>query len=267
VAAASSPARASATATTARTTPGSSTRPSSRAGETRRQLPAPGQWMVKGTVGFDDSPITEVAPVHLSENGLVLGAGESLEGRRYTRARDGGPVRTLPVPGRVHRRLHSTRWVFGGDNSVCTGTASGSGSARCRGHVNVGYYSGGKCLVEASRDGGEFAAVGEIGQVSTRTFALPAGLFPAREIRIRLRSAAAADRKGDSRRVLPGPCLHLRRGPGGRRHVAQRGHDVPGHRAPDAEPGVSVESLGSLRPAAGRGPGSVCAARPTSRRR
>lgn len=154
-----------------------------------------GQWQLKGTVSFDDVELHEARAFHFRRAGLELGDGESICGGRYVaQPHFGGEGANDWRPLVIHTAgFNSNRWTFGEGQAVVYRHAPGRRQKAATVSVHVGYHTGGRCLVEAGRDGRTFEALGEIGQVAERSFPLPVDLFPAPEIFIRLR---ASERSG-----------------------------------------------------------------------
>ena len=150
-----------------------------------------GQWHASGEIAFDDVVVEEVQAIHARQDALVLGDGEDVSGGSYTfRAPLNSDGRNSSRPLALAAcNFNSNRWTFGANSEVIYAHQVGdhtqvSGEVE----VTVGYYSGGQLIVEASADGKPWQAIGLLGEKGTLTQALPEGLFPAKEIRIRLRA-------------------------------------------------------------------------------
>ena len=174
-----------------------------------------GQWHVSGEVAFADVLLTEVQAVHAREGDLVLGEGERVAGDTYRfRAPLGGEGRNSSRP-LLHAAcgFNSNRWTFGADSEVVYGHRVGERTQTAGSvEVVVGYYSGGQLVVEACADGKPWQAVGTLGEAGTLAAPLPADLFPAKEVQIRLR-ARAKERVGaapERSRLLPGAWVRVR---------------------------------------------------------
>ncbi|MBN1421350.1 MAG: DUF4091 domain-containing protein [Planctomycetes bacterium] len=150
-----------------------------------------GLWEKAGTVWFDDASLVPCVPVHRRIADRTLGAGESLDGKRYVFAPDFGgegagyarPLATWTCG------FNSMRWTFGPGQSLVYRQEVGSApQTAARVSVAVGYHTAGGCIVEASRDESEWIRAGAISGVDSKTFALPAALFPAPAVFVRLRS-------------------------------------------------------------------------------
>jgi hypothetical protein len=149
-----------------------------------------GQWESKGTVQFDAVRLVHVIPVHKPVGKLLLGEGESIkdgqylfqsnfgyEGSNYSRTLAGATV-----------GFNSDRWCFGGTAQVTyhfglPGHRFLSGDAA----VTIGWHSRGGCLVEVSRDGKSWRTLATQNGLGAAKAALPADLFPAEVIGLRLR--------------------------------------------------------------------------------
>ncbi|MBI4881259.1 MAG: DUF4091 domain-containing protein [Planctomycetes bacterium] len=154
-----------------------------------------GQWRWNGTVWFDDIEVLPVVPVDSPGDGLVLGSGEHLRGGRYhfESLFDGfGSNHSRPLAS-CRAGFNTDRLVFSAGGAVTyrfglPGARFTSGAAR----VHVGHHVSGSCLVEASLDGAEWTLAGSVAGLGRREFPLPAHLFPAAEVFLRLRAEEGA---------------------------------------------------------------------------
>lgn len=159
-----------------------------------------GQWTVNGTGQFDDVELRPVLPVYATEGEVVLGDGEEVAGNQYTfKPNYGGP-------GSNHSRclvsatasFNSSRFCFGpGSEVIYKQQVGATEQTAARVHVNVGYYQAGTCVVEAAREPGQWQQVGQINALAAKDFDLPASLFPAAAIYIRLRSPGNEEKSAD----------------------------------------------------------------------
>lgn len=149
-----------------------------------------GQWHLKGTVAFADFRLTPVVPVHLGQGPSRLGEGEQIEQHTYSF--------TAPLAGEGSNSsrtlashtagFNSNRWVFGGDSEVVyRHQLAGVHQTSARVTVSLGYYTGGECVVSASRDGTNWVEAARIPGLGSRTVELPASLFPADAVWVRLK--------------------------------------------------------------------------------
>ncbi|MEW6358700.1 MAG: glycoside hydrolase domain-containing protein [Planctomycetota bacterium] len=150
-----------------------------------------GQWHKRGTVWFDDIEFTEVAPIHLMRDGVTLGVGESIakgayrfnapmgkESSNYSRCLDGHTC-----------GFNSNRWTFGNGATITyrhavDSFAQTSGKAA----VNMSYHQSGECIIEVRKDGGPWREIARLGKDNGQEAQLPADLFPAKAVDVRLRS-------------------------------------------------------------------------------
>jgi hypothetical protein len=200
-----------------------------------------GQWQAKGTTSFDDIEIHEAKPFHFRSGGIELGEGESIRAGRYGARSDfGGPGASDWRPLVTHTAgFNSNRWTFGDGQTVVYRHAPGPRQKGATVSVQVGYHQGGRCLVEAGKDGKTFETLGEIGKVAETAFPLPAALFPAPELFVRLRASERSNFQVYSYRYeadLDGPAPDLQ---GKTRYL-----EILEKAAEDVE----VVSLGDLRP-------------------
>ena len=148
-----------------------------------------GHWEVKGALSFDDAELLPVQATHAAG----LGEGESI--------RD-GVYRFQPNYGwegaNYHRTLwrnqatfNSDRWNFGDGAEIIYRFAMPQGVQQTNGQVrvNVNYHTAGILRVEAGHDGAAWTTVAEYdGKHRSGQTNLPASLFPAPEIFLRLRA-------------------------------------------------------------------------------
>lgn len=236
-----------------------------------------GQWHVSGEVVFADVSLEEVQPVHRRLGDVVLGTGESVAGTQYRfRAPLGGEGRNYARPlAHAACGFNSNRWTFGADSEVVYAHRVGERSQTAGSvEVTVGYYRGGRLVVEASADGKPWREVATLAEQGSVQAELPADLYPATEIRIRLR-AQASQRVGAAQSDPGSFQVHgfeyaatLREGiepgfEGGTRYVAVEsvhpalavsfrdfGAGIPGGaneiRVAVANPGAAVEAVASV---------------------
>jgi hypothetical protein len=152
-----------------------------------------GQWHVRGKIWFDDISLSAVKPVHRTSKGIKLGHGERVLNGEYIFAPNFGyEGSNYSRPLLEHTAgFNSNRWTFVEGLFVVyrhriEGYRQLSGKVR----VNVGYHVGGECLIEASRDGGDWTEIGRISSLGSGEFDLPNDLFPADEIYVRLKAPA-----------------------------------------------------------------------------
>ena len=151
-----------------------------------------GQWRLPAAVAFDDIQAHRVQLLHRQvATDLVLGEGERIEGGRYIFQ---APLRTQLAnssrPLRHHDAGFNTyRWVFGeGQYVLFEHDLGGRWQTAARVQVNVNYHTGGRLLVEAAVDDGEWTQLGQVDAATSVAFDLPAALQPARSVRVRLRA-------------------------------------------------------------------------------
>ena len=156
-----------------------------------------GQWHVNGKVLFDRATLIPVTPVYRQKNGLTLGDGESIAGNAYVfRA-------PLSGPGRNHSRpllrfnninFNTDRWCFfDGSVLVYRHELAGRNFTKAAVSASCGYYVKGKALVEVSKEGKEWTAIGQLDNKTNKPFAIPAELLSADALLVRIRSAKGAE--------------------------------------------------------------------------
>ena len=151
-----------------------------------------GQWHVKGTVWFRDIALVKVQPVHSLIKTVALGSGELIEGRRYRAA-----FNFQGIESNYSRCLESynatfntNRFVMNAENHVVFKHILGDGRSKTQKSgeltVNLGHYTRGTCLIEASTDGSTWRRVGTIEAKQEKTMKVPSSLYPANQVFIRL---------------------------------------------------------------------------------
>jgi hypothetical protein len=150
-----------------------------------------GQWESKATLQFDSVRLARVIPVHKQIGGLLLGEGESIKDGRYVFQGSFGHEGS-----NFHRTLlsatagfNSTRWCFGGGQVTYRFGLPGHRFLSGDAAITLGWHSRGGCLVEASRDGQSWRPVAKQNGLGAAKATLPADLFPAQAIFLRLRPA------------------------------------------------------------------------------
>jgi len=152
-----------------------------------------GQWQMKGRAFFDDVRLSQVLPVHATFGGGWLGEGEKMEGSRYLfEAPFSGESRNYSRPLLGFTAHYNTdRWCFGEGSSV-TYRHELAGRKLLSGEVEVtcGYHVSGRLLVDVSPDAKEWQHLGVLTNRSGVKLALPAAMFPAEAVYVRLRGGA-----------------------------------------------------------------------------
>ena len=151
-----------------------------------------GQWQMKGRAFFDAARLVPVEPVYAVFGDLSLGEGEKLEGSRYTfDAPLGSLCRNHSRPLLWHTATFNTdRWCFDTGSMVTyrhelTGRKLLSGGLE----LSCGYFVSGRLAIDVSTDAKEWHPLGAVTNSGTASFALPASLFPAEAVHVRMRGA------------------------------------------------------------------------------
>ncbi len=154
-----------------------------------------GQWQMKGQAFFDAVRLVPVEPIHASLGELVLGEGEKLDGTRYTfDAPLGSECRNHSRPLLWHTAAFNTeRWCFG-EAGMVTYRHTLAGRKILSGEVelNCGYYVSGRLQVDVSPDAKEWQHAGALTNSGCLKLALPAALFPAESVYVRMRGVKDA---------------------------------------------------------------------------
>lgn len=161
-----------------------------------------GQWEANGVIAFDDVSLVPAEAVHRSSGDLVLGEGERVEGNSYVFSAplegDGANFSRPLLEQACH--FNKPRWAFSAESTV-TYVHQVGGETQISGEVeiNIGYYRGGVLLVEAARAGTEeWVSAGTLKGVGALRADLPDTLFPAREVRVRLRAVPDPEDAGNA---------------------------------------------------------------------
>lgn len=160
-----------------------------------------GQWHVKGTLLYDDVAVEEVQVLHRRVGNLELGEGERIQGGRYLfepnwAGEGSNDSRCLQA---FQAAFNTNRWVmFDGAWVLYRHRVGEYVQTQGKVSVAIGYYVGGRCVIQASRDGQQWLEVGTLEGLGERTFELPATLFPASEVWIRLLSQGKLTERGDT---------------------------------------------------------------------
>jgi len=149
-----------------------------------------GQWHVNGSVEYDDIALYRVMPLHLTEDGIELGAGEQIDGTHFSAVHDlawdgSTSCRFLEKQG---AGFNSNRWLLSaGSEVVYRHQVPGRTFASATANVSIGHYTGGTLVVEASVDGQEWLPAGSANSVTSVDCAIPSRLLPADVVFVRLR--------------------------------------------------------------------------------
>ncbi|MBR5079437.1 MAG: DUF4091 domain-containing protein [Victivallales bacterium] len=150
-----------------------------------------GQWHGTGRFEFDDVAVMPVVPIYHEEQGMQLGYDEKILVNEYRFESQ------YSNEGRNHSRslvstnasFNTHRWLFGKGTEVTYRHAiAGRKQLSGRLETTVNYYVGGKLTMEASRDGKEWVVVGTQEDKGTLKAELPASMYPADEIYIRMKA-------------------------------------------------------------------------------
>jgi len=148
-----------------------------------------GQWQKSGKVWFDDIEIRPVLPFHHQQGNIQLGEGETIQNGHY-KARPsfkGEGANSARILFSHTASFNSNRWNIGNNSEIVYRHQVGNYEQRKASvTVEIGYYRGGKCVVEASSDGHEWQSIGELSGLTSETFPVPGNLLPATEIFVRL---------------------------------------------------------------------------------
>ncbi len=149
------------------------------------------QWEAKGEIEFDAVRVCQARPVFQKVGELLLGSGESIQDGEYQfECPLGGEGSNFarPLAG-FNCGFNSYRWCFGDDSSVVyrfelPGFPLRGGTLG----FTIGHYVRGTCVAEVSRDGRTWVAVVELDESGEADAAIPADVFPADSLMMRLRA-------------------------------------------------------------------------------
>lgn len=153
-----------------------------------------GQFQVQGKVLFDSVELFSLQPVYAEAGGIILGEGERISGVTYTfsapmNARQSNTSRPLAA----YRCLFNTnRWVFSNDSQVTylhqlLGRRQTSGTVE----ITVEPFSAGRLIVSVDNGTTGWQDIGTITAEGKHTFQVPATLYPAGHVSVRLTALAA----------------------------------------------------------------------------
>ena len=152
-----------------------------------------GQWHFPGELEFKAIRLSELFPIHNQSNGIQLGEDERLETNNYTFLTTyTGKGHTESRPLLRHTcHFNSNHLVFGPDQEIVyRHDIAGRNLLTAKVTVNLHYHVQGTLFVSASQDNQHWTELGSLNAVDSREFVLPAELFPAKEIFIRLSSVS-----------------------------------------------------------------------------
>jgi len=150
-----------------------------------------GQWHVRGGMAFDDVELVPVMALHSRvAEGLELGEAESIRGGVYRfNPNFAWPGATYHRPLLSQRAgFNSDRWLFSpGAEVIYRLAVPGYVQESARLRLAINYHTGGALQVEAGPDGKAWQVVTNLdGERRSGEVMLPAGLFPAAEVFVRL---------------------------------------------------------------------------------
>ena len=149
-----------------------------------------GQWMMKGEAFFDDLRLVPVKPVYVKSADVELGHGEQADGNRYSFVSQYSSVsrnfsRPL-VEGTAS--FNSDHWDVGPGRCITYRFALPNRKwLGGRAGVTCGHYTKGTVDFEASSNGSDWTRLATITNMTTAEFGIPASLFPADTLFVRVR--------------------------------------------------------------------------------
>ncbi|MCL1921462.1 MAG: DUF4091 domain-containing protein [Kiritimatiellaeota bacterium] len=149
-----------------------------------------GQWTMAGKAFFKDVSVAPMTPVYARRGDVALGEGERIDGKVYTfNAPFGTECRNHSRPlAAATATYNSTRWCLGdGTSFTYRHEVGGRRLLSARVGVTVGYHRAGRAVVEVSGDGAAWQEVGAVDKVGAVSAEVPAALFPAGSVLVRVR--------------------------------------------------------------------------------
>jgi hypothetical protein len=160
-----------------------------------------GVWAMNGKVLFDDVSLQAVTPVSSTVGDLSLCQGEEVKGTSYTFEPDFSYEGSNYSPNLVSYTcgFNSNRWPFGpGARLTFRQGLPGLEQTSGKVMVSLGYFAQGSCVIEASRDGQAWERVGVFTKQGGGTLDLPATLFPAEQVFVRIASPGEAEARAEA---------------------------------------------------------------------
>lgn len=153
------------------------------------------QWEAEGGIEFGAVRVCRTRPVYKRVGNLLLGSGESIQDGEYRfECPLGGEGSNFarPLAG-FNCGFNSYRWCFGEGSEVVyrfkiPGFPMRGGSLG----FTIGHHVRGTCIAEVSRDGENWVAVAELSELANKDAPIPAELFPADSLLLRLRAKEGA---------------------------------------------------------------------------
>jgi len=149
-----------------------------------------GQYHVSGKVWFDDIRIVRLKPMSMVRRGLMLGECESIDNGKYRfssrLSKESSNYSRCCV--RNEASFNSNRWVFH-DGAAVVYRHQSARQKSGRVELDIGYYKSGSLVVECRSASSDWRKCGEAGASGRYAFQLPAELFPASWVEVRLRGA------------------------------------------------------------------------------
>ena len=162
-----------------------------------------GQYGVRsGSVRYKNVSLVKVEPVYAKFGDIILGDGEALYDDKYQfitkyniRGNQSRPLKAFQCA------FNSNRWVFFKDDYVIySHTIPDALQISARVELHIDWRRGGSVVAEArssKSDGGKWTALGTVSKPDESAFILPARLFPAKTVEIRLRASGCHPFRGD----------------------------------------------------------------------
>ena len=158
-------------------------------GKPRKERFHLGGWRMKGEMVFEAASLRPVKAVWNTQGGVTLGHGEAVDGNSYSftsqmNSAGRNDSRTLLS----HTAGYNTqRWcVSGGQHVTYRHALEGRRFLSGKATVCCGYYVQGGVAIEASADGAAWTSLGSLTNMGTAVIDLPAALFPATAIQVRI---------------------------------------------------------------------------------
>jgi hypothetical protein len=160
-----------------------------------------GGWMISGRIFYDDLSLVPATVLHSKFGDLELGEGETIDGADYTCQPNyaGFANNYSRSLADFNCGFNSNRWGFGpGSFLTYKHELPGVKMTKASVGVNVNYYTSGTGLIDVSTDGKSWRQIAKLSGLGGGEFTVPADMFPASAIYVRVSSPGEQEKRADS---------------------------------------------------------------------
>ncbi|MHB1462927.1 MAG: glycoside hydrolase domain-containing protein [Armatimonadota bacterium] len=147
-------------------------------------------WQANCTIDFDDIEILPVIRQHLTQQGMELGSGESIDGNRYEFKPDYSSEAPIDRAFKAHNtQFHENRWFMLQDSVVeYQHELPGVRFTQASIGLDAMYHqpTTWKLKVEISKDGKSYVDIGRVGSGLLSSVEVPAAMLPAERLYVRI---------------------------------------------------------------------------------